>query len=92
MVQILGGQLIFNHVVTKQALHSGINTGASICKRRHGQGQGQAQKGRAERQMWRRAWLSLTLEMEIEKSSEAAIFLNILHLLGITKTQESPDN
>lgn len=90
MVQILGGQLVFDHVVPKQILHPGIDARASICRRRHGQGQGQ--KGRAERRMWWRAWLPLTLGMEVEKSREAAIFLNILHLLGITKAQESPDN
>lgn len=62
MVQILGGQLIFNHVVQKQILQSGINWRGSICKTRCGQIQTMQQKARP----------SFHLEIEIEKSSKAA--------------------
>lgn len=34
MVQILGSQLFFDHVVQKQSLHLGINVRSTICKRR----------------------------------------------------------
>lgn len=34
MVQILGGQLFFDHVVQKQSLHLGIDVRSTICKRR----------------------------------------------------------
>lgn len=40
MVQILGGQLIFNHVIHKQILHPGVNVRGSICKRRAGRSRG----------------------------------------------------
>lgn len=44
MVQILGGQLVFNDVVQKQILHLGINSGGSICKRRCSEVRGMLQK------------------------------------------------
>ena len=88
MVQVLGGQLAFNHVVQKQVLHAGIDVRGSICKRRCGQVQARAPKGRAEIDAAKSPAL-LTLETEIERSNEAAILLNIWQLLQIRKiTQE----
>lgn len=34
MVQILGSQLFFDHVVQKQSLHLGIDVRGTICKQR----------------------------------------------------------
>lgn len=37
MVQILGSQLLFDHMIQKQSLHLGINVRGTICKQRGGQ-------------------------------------------------------
>lgn len=67
MVQVLGGQLIFNHVVQKQILRPGVNPRGSVCKRRRAwSGPG------TKRRLSGKPCPALRLEREMEKSSEAA--------------------
>lgn len=71
VVQILGGQLIFNHVVQKQILCPGINRRGSICKRRRGQVQKLTLEMKRIRDHAAESLIPL-LEVETEKSGKAA--------------------